>query len=128
MTSPYREPAPSSAPISRVKELQSEIASARATYQAKNAELAEDERQLRELSDHVKTLQRALSDEIVGDAKPCPDCGARPIGIEQPKRDGGVEYEIGCPACPDHRARGGPMPSAARDAWNAGSAYWKQPQ
>lgn len=83
----------------------------------------------------VKALQKALSDAICEGAKPCPNCGAEPWGMEQPAPNArGVEYEIGCRVCKpfEHkdgsvrafRARGGLMPKHTVDAWNEGPDFW----
>lgn len=72
-------------------------------------------------SDTVKAARRALSDAICEGANPCPLCDAAPIGLEQPRGKGGVEYEIGCPSCRDTRVRGGMLPRHAVEAWNEGA-------
>lgn len=86
-------------------------------------------------SETVKELQKQVSDAIVEGSHPCPDCGAAPIGIEQPRAGGGVEYEVGCPNCRwfkhtdgtarAHGVRGGLLPRHAVEAWNAGPDYWR---
>ena len=72
---------------------------------------------------------------ITEGAKPCPRCGGKPIGMEQPiGKRGRVEYEVGCPACKpfEHTdgtmrkvsTRGGLLPRHAVEAWNEGPDHW----
>lgn len=92
--------------------------------------------QVNEASDVVKSLQKQFSDTIVEGAHPCPDCGAAPVGIEQPRPDGrSVEYEVGCRNCGwfkhtdgtarAHGVRGGLLARHAVEAWNAGPDFWR---
>lgn len=51
--------------------------------------------ELRELSRKVRTLQQELSDLYSNGAKPCPRCGAKPIGMDR-----ATKFEVGCTVCP----------------------------
>lgn len=79
------------------------------------------EAEVRAASNTVRELRRLLSDAICEGADPCPTCGTSPIGLEQPKPKGGVEYELGCPVCPGVKVRGSLLPRHAVEAWNEGA-------
>lgn len=90
--------------------------------------------ELREASARVEKAQKDLIAIIIEGAKPCPRCGAKPTGVEQPTGRGGSEYEIGCPTCTYvkfedgslHMAlvRGGMIPRHAVEVWNEGMDVW----
>lgn len=104
------------ATIKELQALKETLAEALAAYHAVAATSTPDES--RWASDAVKAARKALSDAICEGADPCPVCGTAPIGIEQPRGKGGVEYEIGCPVCRDVKVRGGMLPKHAVEAWN----------
>jgi hypothetical protein len=74
------------------------------------AELAKDPNRLvsavEELSGKIKMLGRELDDYLTAEAKPCPNCGNKPMGMLKTPAytDRGVDYpniwEIGCVFCP----------------------------
>lgn len=127
-----------------IKELRDAVASAQKEYLEADAESRAVQDALRAKSDKVKAARKALNDFIVTGAKPCPKCGATPVGIEHQVK-GGVTYEVGCPACkpfaeptgdkdndgrPIHimrkpAARGGILPRHAVEAWNEGPSCWQ---
>lgn len=90
---------------------------------------------LRDMNAAVMKLQQELSDAITAGANPCPNCGGKPHGMEQPRPSGGFEFEVGCTACSwfrhsdgtvrDHGARGGLLPAHTVEAWNSGPDFWK---
>jgi rubredoxin len=120
--------------MATITEIKKQIEDARAKYQEIVHSAPAPE--VKAASDVVKALQQQLSDAICEGAKPCPDCGAPPHGMEQPRLGGGgFEFEIGCTICGwffidentarDRSARGGPLPRHAVEAWNEGPDYWR---
>jgi len=126
-----------------IKELRDAIAAAQKEYLEADAKARDVQDDLKAKSDKVKEARKALNDFIIAGAKPCPKCGAQPIGIEHQVR-GGVTYEVGCPVCkpfavpagtnkygkPLHvmcqpSARGGILPRHAVEAWNEGPSFWQ---
>lgn len=127
-----------------IKELRNAIAAAQKEYLEADAKARDVQDDLKAKSDKVKEARKALNDFIIAGAKPCPKCGAQPIGIEHQVR-GGVTYEVGCPVCkpfveptgdkdgdgrPLHitrypSARGGILPRHAVEAWNEGPSFWQ---
>jgi len=91
----------------------------------------------REASEKVEALQKELTEHITDGANPCPICGSKPLGIEQPTGRG-FEYEVGCPVCPPliHEdnsirvplVRGGMIPRHAVEMWNMGVDFWQTVQ
>ena len=82
---------------------------------------------------HIKALRGELQAVLTEGAQPCPLCGQKPHGMEQPTAKG-VEYEIGCLGCKPFKhkdgttrrpaVRGGLLPKHAVEAWNAGPDFW----
>jgi hypothetical protein len=114
--------------MKKIREIRSEIQKAVEAYHAivHTAPAAD----VKKASDRVKAARAALSTAICDGAKPCPSCGAAPHGIEQPrassKGENGVEYEVGCISCADHRVRGGLLPRHAVEAWNEAVEAWNE--
>lgn len=114
-------------------ELQARRDAALTRYRELSATVPAD--QTREAHNEVEALQKAVSDAIADGALPCPTCGQKPIGIEQPRPPAGVEYEVGCRNCGlfihhdgsvrDYAARGGTLPRHAVEAWNEGADWWR---
>lgn len=79
--------------------------------------------QQRELDLQVKKLRQELSDFYSDGAKPCPKCGAQPIGMDR-----ATKYEVGCVGCPPFLVNAttrqsyssqGRTPAQAVENWNA---------
>ena len=104
------------ATIKQIQALKETLAAALGAYHAIASTTSPDDS--REASNAVKAARKAISDAICEGAEPCPTCGTAPIGIEQPRGRGGVEFEIGCPVCRDMKVRGGMLPKHAVEAWN----------
>lgn len=101
-----------------IKEIKSEIDTARAEYQSKANSLSASE--LRPLTTKVKELQAELAATISDGAEVCSVCENHPHGMEQSVAIKGQAmsiYEVGCLVCPDRRAQGF-TPEGAVKAWN----------
>jgi len=87
----------------------------------------------REARELINVAMKELSSTIADGAEPCPLCGQKPHGMEQPTAKG-VEFEIGCLGCKPIKhtdgttrrpaVRGGLLPRHAVEAWNAGPDFW----
>lgn len=119
-------------PMDDLQEAKAALSSALTMHAAKAATATQDE--LRVITDVVRDARKGVSRAITKGANPCPFCKAEPLGMEHPTQRGGVEYQVGCIACPPFlhtdgtkrqvSARGGTMPHHAVDAWNAGADFW----
>jgi hypothetical protein len=101
-----------------IKEIKSDIETARAEYQSKANSLPVAE--LRPLTQKVKELQSELAATISDGAEACNACENHPHGMEQQVAIKGQAmpiYEVGCLVCPDRRAQGF-TPEGAVKAWN----------
>lgn len=118
---------------SAIDEIKKSITEAREAYQAICNTAPIDE--VRAASRKVKELQAKLSWEITKGAKPCPKCGERPHGLEQPGPKNAT-YEVGCIGCNpflhsdgtvrEFRAIGGLLPRHTVEAWNEGPSAWSR--
>ena len=120
--------------LARLADLKEQLGKVKARYLllANSGTVAE----VRSASQAVRDLQAAIALLISDGAKPCPGCGQHPFGMEQPRKDGGTEFEIGCLSCKpfkwrdgtvrEYRVRGGLVPRHAVDAWNEGPDCWRQ--
>jgi hypothetical protein len=66
----------------------------------------------------VKALKARLGSLIATGASACPSCESPVFGMRQP-----TGFEIGCPNCRDHRARGNTRRVAVAN-WNRGPTDW----
>lgn len=78
---------------------------------------------LRKLSVEIRALRKELSDLYSDGAKPCPKCGAEPIGMDR-----ATKFEVGCVVCPPYLVNEttrrsysahGRNPAEAVENWNA---------
>jgi hypothetical protein len=102
-----------------IKQIKTEIESARAEYQDKVNSVAAAE--LYPLSQKIKQLQAELVATISAGAEACKACDNPPHGMEQQvaiKGQAMTIYEVGCLVCPDRRAQGF-TPQLAVESWNS---------
>lgn len=114
----------------KFKEAKSALEAALADYRATSNPTAA---QNTEHTAKIKAARKAVSDAITEGAMPCPGCGERPHGMEQPTVKS-KEFELGCLSCKPFihedgtgrafRVRGGLMPRHAVEAWNEGPDLW----
>lgn len=106
--------------MANIKELRAGIAAKRAEYQAKVDTATM--RQLRAITEEVKSLSDDLNALLIAGAEPCEGCEQLPIGLVQQIDVKGepVDYfEVGCAgACMNKRAQGFTRDQAV-EKWNA---------
>src|SRR5688572_10977078 len=83
----------------KIEDIIGQLDAAKAAYLETKREASTIEEKVASAHAAVKKLQAELSAAITEGAQPCPDCGAAPHGMIQPRGIDGIEFEVGCTNC-----------------------------